>query len=177
MSVLWNRLPLPAEHAVAMLAGLVLQSCTRRRRLPAALAPAGWPVLAAGFSLKAWAVSTRGAGNLEHPDRLVTTGPYALTRNPMYVGWSLLHLGGGIAVRSTWVLAMWPVAFAVVHRVVLREEHRLAAQFGDEWTDYAARGSPLSPELVNYPISGATARWITLCTVRHSPCRAAEWRA
>jgi protein-S-isoprenylcysteine O-methyltransferase Ste14 len=139
MSVLWNRLPLPAEHAVAMLAGLVLQSCTRRRRLPAALAPAGWPVVALGFSLNAWAVSARGAGDLEHPDRLVTTGPYALTRNPMYVGWSLLHLGGGIAVRSTLVLAMWPVAFAVVHRVVLREEHRLAAQFGDEWTDYAAR--------------------------------------
>lgn len=139
MSALWDRLPLPAEHVVAILAGLLLQSRTPRNRLPPGLAPAGRVVLAAGVTVNAWAVIARGSGDLERPDRLVTTGPYALARHPMYVGWSLLHLGTAMSVRSPWVLASWPVAFAMVHRTVLREERVLARRFGDEWTPYAAR--------------------------------------
>jgi protein-S-isoprenylcysteine O-methyltransferase Ste14 len=134
---LWERFPFPAEHAVAILTGSALQACTPRRRLPRGFAPAGWLVLAAGVGLNAWAVNARGGGDLEAPDRLVQTGPHALTRNPMYVGWSLLHLGTGIVVRSPWVLAMWPVAFALVHRAVLREERLLKARFGDEFVNYA----------------------------------------
>jgi protein-S-isoprenylcysteine O-methyltransferase Ste14 len=148
MSELWDRLPLPAEHAVAMLAGLMVQSHTRQSRLPAVLAPAGWPVLAAGVAINVWAVRARGSGDLEHPERLVTTGPYALARHPMYVGWSLLHLGTAITVRSPWVLLTWPVAFALVHRTVLREERLLAAQFGDALTDYSGGVPRYVPKIV-----------------------------
>jgi len=122
-----------------MLAGLALQSRTPRRRLPSGLAPAGLPVIAGGVALNVWAVSARGAGDLEHPDRLVTSGPYAVTRNPMYVGWSLLHLGLAMAARSPWVLASWPVSFALVHRAVLREDRQLATRFGPDLTDYQRR--------------------------------------
>ena len=135
----WERLPLPAEHAVAMLAGMALQSRAPRGRLARPYAAAGWPVLAVGAALNVWAVRSRGPGDLEHPERLVTTGPYALSRNPMYLGWTLLHIGTGLVDRSPWVLATWPVAFAVLHRAVLREEHLLAARFGDLWTTYEAR--------------------------------------
>lgn len=138
MSALWDRTPLPAEHAVTMVAGLLLHARTRTR-LPKRLAPAGWVVLAAGVALDAWAVQVRGAGNIDDPDRLVISGPYAFTRNPMYVGWSLLHLGAGLAARSPWLLAGWPLAAALVHRAILREERRLTAQFGDEQTSYARR--------------------------------------
>jgi protein-S-isoprenylcysteine O-methyltransferase Ste14 len=139
MSALWDRLPLPAEHVVGVLAALALQRRTPGSRLPAALAPAGWPLIATGAAMNGWAVVARGAGDLERPDRLVTDGPHAWTRNPMYLGWSLMHVGLGIALRSPWVLASWPVAFAFVHHAVLREERRLAIQFGQEFNDYRER--------------------------------------
>ena len=108
----------------------------RPRRLPAAAAPVGWPLVAAGVALNAWAVAARGGEAIEHPSLLVTGGPQARTRNPMYVGWTLLHVGVGLLARSPWVLATWPVSFALVHRSVLHEERGLAQRFGREFTEY-----------------------------------------
>lgn len=122
-----------------MLAGILVQRATPRARLPAGAALVGWPVLTAGVVLNAWAVSARGGEDLEHPDQLVTSGPYALTRHPMYDGWMLLHVGLGLVARSPWVLASVPTALLVRRREIPREEQRLAAQFGDDWTAYAQR--------------------------------------
>ena len=83
-----------------------------------------------------WAVAARGGEAIERPDLLVTGGPQAWTRNPMYVGWTLLHVGVGLLARSPWVLATWPVSFALVHRSVLHEERGLAQRFGREFTEY-----------------------------------------
>ncbi len=132
----WARVPLPAEHAVGVLAGLLLQRHAAARRLPAAAAPAGWPLVTAGIALNVWAVAARGGEAIEHPGRLVTDGPQALTRHPMYVGWTLLHLGVGLLARAPFVLATWPVSFALVHRSVLHEERDLAQRFGQEFTEY-----------------------------------------
>ena len=139
VSAFWNRLPVPPQHAVPMLAGILVQRATPRARLPAGAAPVGWPALTAGVVLNAWAVSARGGGDLEHPDQLVTSGPYALTRHPMYDGWMLLHVGLGLVARSPWVLASVPTVLLVRRREIPREEQRLAAQFGDDWTAYAER--------------------------------------
>ena len=135
----WDRLPLPAEHAVGMVAGLLLQRHVGAHRLPAVVAPAGWPLVAAGIALNVWAVEARGGGAIERPGRLVTDGPQAWTRNPMYVGWTLLHVGAGLLARSPWVLATWPVSFALVHRSVLHEERGLAQRFGRDFTEYRTR--------------------------------------
>ncbi len=139
LSTAWDRLPLPAEHAVGMVAGLLLQRHATARQLPPAAAPAGWPLVAAGVGLNVWAVAARRGEAIERPARLVTDGPQVWTRNPMYVGWALLHLGVGLLARSPWVLAAWPVSFALVHRSVLEEERRLAQQFGREFTEYRTR--------------------------------------
>jgi protein-S-isoprenylcysteine O-methyltransferase Ste14 len=133
--VLWERLPLPAEHAVPMLAGLVLQRLTSAGRLPSAVRLASPPLVAAGMMLNTWAVTARGGFSLEQ-EPLTTRGPYGWSRNPMYAGWTLIHLGVGLATRSTWVLAVWPLSFALLHRWVLREEQELQAQFGAEFTAY-----------------------------------------
>ena len=135
----WGRVPIPEEHVVGLLAGLLLQRHAAGRRLPAAAAPAGWSLVAAGIALNVWAVTARGGEAIDRPGRLVTDGPQARTRNPMYVGWTLFHLGVGLVARAPFVLATWPVSFALVHLSVLREERGLAERFGQEFTEYRAQ--------------------------------------
>lgn len=74
--------------------------------------------------------------DLTSPERLVTSGPYALSRNPMYVGWSLIHLGIGLAAGSGWVVGTVPLAGVLIHRDVLGEECRLEEKFEDAYRYY-----------------------------------------
>jgi hypothetical protein len=71
-----------------------------------------------------------------YPDRLVVSGSYARTRNPMYLGWALLHLGLGTVSGSTWVVVTFPPAAAWLHREVLSEERTLAKRFADQFEHY-----------------------------------------
>jgi protein-S-isoprenylcysteine O-methyltransferase Ste14 len=105
---------------------------------------AGLVALAAGCALNVWALRERrrrttGEFQLEQPESLVTTGPYALSRHPMYVGWWLIHLGVGVTRGSAWVAATLPTAALVEHFGVLREERALDRDFGDEFAEYCER--------------------------------------
>lgn len=73
------------------------------------------------------------------PTRLVATGLYRWSRNPMYVAVLLILTGWAIGYQS-WPMALYAVAVAVVFhlRVVLHEEPWLARTFGDVWTQYQA---------------------------------------
>ena len=138
-AAVWDRLPLPVEHAVGLVAGVLLQRVFPRPRLPSSIRPGGWLLVAAGSGLNAWAVAARRGEAIDRPERLATGGPQAWSRNPMYVGWTLLHLGLGVVFRSPWLLSTWPPTFVLVHRQVLREERDLAVRFGAEFTDYRVR--------------------------------------
>lgn len=71
---------------------------------------------------------------------LVTTGPFRFTRNPLYVGLTLLYLGIAVAARSLWALALLLVALAVMQRGVIdREEHYLERRFGADYVRYRER--------------------------------------
>ena len=70
---------------------------------------------------------------------LVRTGPYRLSRNPMYLAFTLLHLGVGIWLNSVWVLAMLVPSLALVSGgVIAREERYLLAKFREEYRRYQA---------------------------------------
>jgi len=96
----------------------------------------GWPLVAGGTYLVVRSVQATRQVRLAHPDRLVTTGPYAISRNPMYVGWALLHVGAGVAGGSGWSLAAFPAVTALVHQQVLREERDLGERFGYHFKRY-----------------------------------------
>lgn len=97
---------------------------------------AGWSLVGAGVAISASAVRTASDVDLERPSTLISGGPYAVSRNPMYLGWTSLYLGGALITRNAWMVASLPVVAGLIHREVLREEHALEGAFGEEYTRY-----------------------------------------
>jgi protein-S-isoprenylcysteine O-methyltransferase Ste14 len=72
--------------------------------------------------------------------RLVTTGAYRISRNPMYTGLAIAYLGGALLVGSAWPLVTLPLALLAVRGFVIGPEERyLADSFGQSYADYLAR--------------------------------------
>jgi protein-S-isoprenylcysteine O-methyltransferase Ste14 len=80
---------------------------------------------------------SRGFGQL--PDRLLTDGPYALTRNPMYLGHLIFLLGLALSWRSKLGLALFALCLPWFHSRVLRDEEWLGAKFGKDYAVYRTR--------------------------------------
>ena len=97
---------------------------------------AGLTLVGAGITLSASAVRTVSDVDLEQPSTLISTGPYAISGNPMYIGWTLLYLGAALVTRNAWMVASLPVVAGIIHRDVLREEHALEQAFGEEYLRY-----------------------------------------
>lgn len=79
------------------------------------------------------------AGHLRKRESLAQTGPYAHTRNPLYVGSALIAAGFAMAARS-WVAAgLLALYFGVFYgQVMRREESELREQYGKAFDEYAA---------------------------------------
>ena len=72
--------------------------------------------------------------------RLVTSGPYRFTRNPMYVSMVALYVAVTLAINSWWPLLLLPLVVLVLQRVVIaREERYLASAFPAEYAEYRRR--------------------------------------
>ena len=71
---------------------------------------------------------------------LITTGPFALSRNPIYTANTMLLAGAGLIFGITWLLPAAAMAALLTHHLaILREEKHLAAKFGDAWANYAGK--------------------------------------
>jgi protein-S-isoprenylcysteine O-methyltransferase Ste14 len=97
---------------------------------------AGWTLVGAGVAISASAVRAASEVDLERPSTLISSGPYAISRDPMYVGWTLLYLGVALITRNAWMVASFPAVAGLIHRDVLREEHTLESSFGEDYTRY-----------------------------------------
>lgn len=83
-------------------------------------------------------VRARAAGYLHKQEILTVTGPYAYTRNPLYLGSAILALGVAIATWSWPAAAILCAYFALVYSVVMRrEEQELRAHHGAAFDAYA----------------------------------------
>jgi protein-S-isoprenylcysteine O-methyltransferase Ste14 len=89
-----------------------------------------------------------GPGIDNPPTRIVTEGPYRLTRNPMYLAHLIFTLGLAVTLRSFVALAILVLRAIWFHRRVVADEARLAARFGAEYTDYKARVKRWLPGIV-----------------------------
>ena len=71
---------------------------------------------------------------------LVTSGPYRFTRNPMYLGFTLLYVGVAFWANAGWPLLLLPLVLVVMHYgVIVREEAYLARTFGQDYERYRQR--------------------------------------
>lgn len=74
------------------------------------------------------------------PDHLVTGGPYAVTRNPIYLALTLLVIGLGLALGHTWFLPIAVAAAFATRKIAIDgEEKVLAERFGKRYRDYAKK--------------------------------------
>lgn len=80
-----------------------------------------------------------GPGMDTPPERLVTTGPFACCRNPMYLGHIIFLFGLTLSLGSVLAAVITVATVARFHLRVRRDEERLAERFGQPYVDYAAR--------------------------------------
>jgi protein-S-isoprenylcysteine O-methyltransferase Ste14 len=90
-------------------------------------------------SLVSFGRSFRVGIDVDQPDKLVTTGVFAISRNPIYVGFACV-LVGQFLVFPNWVLLAYLVAgFLLFHRQVLREESFMRQHYSEEYVEYCQR--------------------------------------
>jgi protein-S-isoprenylcysteine O-methyltransferase Ste14 len=115
------------------------------------LAVAGCMLIFAGLAIRSWS-----AGILRKNRELTMTGPYALVRNPLYVGSCLIMCGFCTLIddMKNIYFVLGPIA-GLYFLQVLHEERYLAGLFGDKWTHYAATVPRFLPRTL--PASAFTA--------------------
>ena len=80
-----------------------------------------------------------GPGMGTMPERLVTTGPFAWCRNPMYLGHIICLIGLTLSLQSVLAALIAAATAAWFHFRVRRDEKRLLEHFGQSYADYTAR--------------------------------------
>ena len=106
---------------------------------------AGWLLVVGAIALDISALRTlMRAKTTVRPNRasdhLVTTGPFSFTRNPIYLGNTMLTIGIGLIAGSVWfVLLGLAAAFITQKLAVEPEERHLEARFGKKYRDYRVR--------------------------------------
>lgn len=105
----------------------------------------GWMLLLGGIAVGVWAaLAFREHNTSIRPDRgadaLIETGPFAWSRNPIYLGEVVALAGAALAFnRLTFLIAAPLFAFAVDRLAIRREEAYLARRFGEAYERYTER--------------------------------------
>jgi protein-S-isoprenylcysteine O-methyltransferase Ste14 len=111
----------------------------------------GGAVALVGLAVRAWA-----SGHIRKNSKLAVSGPYAYTRNPLYLGSFILGIGFTVAASSSlWLFAalggLFAALFLGIYIPVMRVEAlTLAELFGDDYRRYAAAVPLLFPRLTPY---------------------------
>jgi protein-S-isoprenylcysteine O-methyltransferase Ste14 len=88
---------------------------------------------------KLWRARTTVLGG-RPSEHLVTNGPFAVTRNPIYLAMTMLVIGIGLISGIVWFLPLALIAaFATKKLAIDPEERHLEQQFGKRYRDYAKR--------------------------------------
>lgn len=145
------RIPPPATFAVVFLVGLWIEAALYRIWLvddvetPRWLFLSGAALIVVGSGLALWAMVTFARAQTpimpyQRASRMVTAGPYGVSRNPMYLGMALVHIGASLMLNAGWPLLLLPVALGLLYVLVIRGEEALMHEtFGEEFVAYRGR--------------------------------------
>lgn len=138
--------PPPIIYGVGLVAGALIDLA---QPLPLAADPTHWIVgvifIALGLAVAISATGRfRRAGTSVQPHKpsttIVTSGVYALSRNPIYLGLTALYVGLAFVANTWWALILLiPVILVMRRGVIAREERYLESKFGAAYTAYKAR--------------------------------------
>jgi len=87
------------------------------------------------------------SGHVRKNEALATSGPYAYTRNPLYLGSLLIGIGFAVAARSWWIGVVLVVMFFAIYLPVIRSEEAFLRDTFPEFDDYAKRVPRMLPRL------------------------------
>jgi protein-S-isoprenylcysteine O-methyltransferase Ste14 len=94
------------------------------------------------------------SGHVRKNESLATSGPYAYTRNPLYLGSLLIGVGFAVAARSWWVGGALVAMFFAIYLPVIRDEEMFLRVRFPEFEEYARRVPRMWPRLAPVPDAG-----------------------
>jgi protein-S-isoprenylcysteine O-methyltransferase Ste14 len=106
----------------------------------------GVPISLLGLALRAWA-----AGHLAKNQKLTTSGPYRLLRNPLYIGTLLVAAGLVVASRSPMLGVVFAAVFFLIYLPVIQLEEQHLGNLFPDFADYARRVNALLPNGRPFP--------------------------
>jgi len=138
------------------------------------LARPTWQSLAIGAALIVPGLVTRAlaSGHVRKNEALATSGPYAYTRNPLYLGSLLIGIGFAIAARSWWVGVVLVVMFFAIYLPVIRSEETFLRNKFADFDEYAIHVPRMLPRITRYRSSEAGGGFSMELYLKHR-----EWNA
>ena len=117
------------------------------------LAHPNLPAMAAGAIIAAMGLWLRAlaSGHVKKNEALATSGPYAHTRNPLYLGSILIAVGFAVAARSWWVGFLFIAMLLAIYLPVIRSEEEFLRGRFPEFENYARDVPRLLPRLTANP--------------------------
>lgn len=103
--------------------------------------------LGALFIIAGLVIRGVASGYLNKNEQLATAGPYAHTRNPLYVGSLVMAVGFTVAARSLWIALILIAMFVGIYLPVIRAEETYLAQHFPEFAEYARQVPRFIPSL------------------------------
>src|SRR6476659_7394273 len=113
------------------------------------LAHPSWKSIALGAVLIVPGLLVRAlaSGHVRKNETLATSGPYAYTRNPLYLGSLLIGIGFALAARNWWIGVALVVMFFAIYLPVIRSEEAFLRERFPEFDEYAKRVPRMVPRL------------------------------
>ncbi len=138
--------PPPLIFAVPLATGLLLHMFFPKKFLPrrTGIVPGAMCIGLAIVFIRSGFQAMRAANTNVNPTLPVTTivteGPFRYTRNPLYLGLTLMYAGISLLSNALWAILLLPVALVVmVYGVIKHEESYLERKFGEQYLSYKAR--------------------------------------